>query len=201
MRTALAGFALILTFLIPATASAQASDDRGVSSEATFSFLPPADTPAQGQPRTKAFVYSDGYHTRAKIHRTASFASLPLFGAEALLGQSLYNSPSSGKRTAHIVVGSAIMGLFAVNSVTGVWNLVEARKDPKGRTLRWVHGLLMLGADVGFVATVATGPGNGKHNGVVTTETIQSRAATHRNVAIASLGVATLGYTIMLFGK
>jgi hypothetical protein len=201
MRTALAGFALILTFLIPATASAQASDDRGVSSEATFSFLPPADTPAQGQPRTKAFVYSDGYHTRAKIHRTASFASLPLFGAEALLGQSLYNSPSSGKRTAHIVVGSAIMGLFAVNSVTGVWNLVDARKDPKGRTLRWVHGLLMLGADVGFVATVATGPGHGKRDGVVTTETIQSRAATHRNVAYASLGVATLGYTIMLFGK
>ena len=33
-----------------------------------------------------AFEYSDGYRTRAKIHKIASVATLPLFGAEAFLG-------------------------------------------------------------------------------------------------------------------
>ena len=43
--------------------------------------------------------------------------------------------------------------LFAVNTVTGVWNLSEGRKDPNHRTKRMVHGILMAVADAGFVAT------------------------------------------------
>src|SRR5436190_16245768 len=79
---------------------------------------------------TLAFEYSEGYRTRARIHRVASFATLPLFVTEAFVGQSLYNEPTDGKRDAHLVVAGGIGALFAVNTVTGVWNLLEARKDP-----------------------------------------------------------------------
>jgi len=37
--------------------------------------------------------------------------------------------------------------------MTGVWNLGEAMKDPNHKTKRMAHGLMMLGADAGFVAT------------------------------------------------
>src|SRR5690349_7144347 len=42
-----------------------------------------------------AIEHSDGYRTRAKIHKYASFAMLPLFAAQLALGQSLYNTPAN----------------------------------------------------------------------------------------------------------
>jgi len=38
-----------------------------------------------------AVEHSDAYQTRAKIHRVASYATLPLFAAELALGASIYN--------------------------------------------------------------------------------------------------------------
>jgi hypothetical protein len=148
-------------------------------------------TQAGAAPPQLAFEYSDAYRLRAKIHRVASFATLPLFATEGILGQSLYSDPSSGKKDAHLVVAAGIGALFAVNSVTGVWNLIEARKDPNQRGRRLAHGLLMLGSDAGFLATAALGPGDDGDEG--------SRSA-HRAVAFTSIGIATAGYLIMLFG-
>ena len=74
-----------------------------------------------------------------------------------------------------------------------MWNLIEARKDPNHRGRRLLHGLLMLGADAGFLATAALGPES--EHGVR-----DSSAATHRAVAFTSIGVASAGYLIMLFG-
>ena len=113
---------------------------------------------AQTSPPPRAFEYSDAYRLRAKIHRISSFATLPLFGTEAILGQSLYSDPSSSKKTAHLAVAGGIGALFAVNTVTGVWNLVEARNDPNKRGRRLLHGIMMLGADAGFLATAGLGP-------------------------------------------
>jgi hypothetical protein len=147
-----------------------------------------------------AIEHSDGYQTRAKIHKYASFATLPLFAAEIALGQSLYNTPTNAgaNKGAHAVVGAGIVGLFGVNTVTGAWNLFgEGWRDTDGRTLRLVHGLLMIAADVGFLATWASGPGGGR-NGALTFETTK---VTHRNMALASVSVATAGYLIMLFGN
>ena len=146
--------------------------------------LPPGVAPAP-----IAFAYSDAYRTRAKIHKVASLATLPLFATEGILGQSLYDNPSSGKKDAHLIVASGIGALFAVNTVTGVWNLVEARKDPVHRGRRLTHGLLMLASDGGFLATAALGPGDDGG----------SRGA-HRAVAFTSIGLASAGYLIMLFG-
>ena len=154
----------------------------------------PSTDPQQGAPPPPlAFEYSDAYRLRARIHKVASYATLPLVATEGVLGQSLYSDPSSGKKDAHLAVAAGIGALFAVNTVTGVWNLVEARKDPVGRGRRLAHGLLLLGADAGFAATAALGPESehGESNG--------SRS-THRAVAFTSIGMATAGYLIMLFG-
>lgn len=148
---------------------------------------------AQTAPPQVAFEYSDGYRLRAKIHRISSFATLPLFATEAILGQSLYSNPTSGKRDAHLVTAGAIGGLFAVNTTTGVWNLVEARKDPNHRGRRLAHGLFMLAADAGFLATAALGPETEEGR-------TQGSRSTHRAVAFTSIGLATTGYLIMLFG-
>jgi hypothetical protein len=152
----------------------------------------------QPRPRVVATEYSDAYRLRARIHRVASFAMLPLVGTEVYLGQSVYSGPTGGKRSAHVAVGAAIGTLFAVNTVTGVWNLWEGRKDPTNRKRRLVHGLLMLAADGGFLATAALAPENefderGSSN-------FSDRRATHRAVALTSIGIGTAGYLIMLFG-
>jgi hypothetical protein len=148
--------------------------------------------------RPQAIEYSEGYETRAKIHRVASWATLPLLGTEAVLGQQLYNDPQGRRspyRTAHIAVGTAITGLFGVQTVTGIWNLVESRKDPNHRTLRLTHGIMMLGADVGFAAAYATGPGG--RNLV----NFDQNKSTHRTVVLTTMGVATASYLMMLFGN
>ena len=148
---------------------------------------------AQTAAPARAVEYSDAYRMRARIHRVASFATLPLFATEGFVGQSLYNDPTGGKKSAHLAVATGIGALFAVNTVTGVWNLVEGRKDPSAGKRRWVHGLLMLGADAGFLGTAMTAPES--ERGLV-----EGSRATHRAIAFTSIGAASAGYLIMLFG-
>jgi hypothetical protein len=157
---------------------------------------------AAQRPRPVVVEYSEGYRLRRKIHMYASYATLPLFGAELALGQSLYNdtpSDNSGRKGLHAAIGSGIVALFAVNTVTGAWNLFgQGRKDPHGRTLRLIHGLLMMAADAGFVATSLSAPNSENFRHAFTYE---ADKATHRNLAVASIGVGTVGYLAMLFGN
>jgi hypothetical protein len=155
---------------------------------------------SQSAPHPGAVTYSDGYLLRARIHKVASIATLPLFGTELALGQSLYNSTSNAdpKKGLHVAVGTGIIGLFGVNAVTGVWNMLEDRHNPPGHTLRLVHGILMLTANAGFVATSATGP-HRRHQGIPTVSSTSNRAL-HRDLAFGSIGIGTVGYTLMLFG-
>ena len=151
-----------------------------------------AQTP---RPRRVAFEYSDAYKTRAKIHKYASIATLPLFATEFALGQSLYNNPSDTKKGAHIAIGTGIIGLYGVQAVTGVWNLVEANKDPNGHKRRLIHGILMLASGAGFAITPMTAPGRRDR-----LEFGNSSASTHRAVAFTSIGIGTAGYLMMLLG-
>lgn len=142
--------------------------------------------------RPVAFVYSPAYELRAKIHKYASFLTLPLFGAQALLGLKLDDgSTSEPVRATHAAIATTMVGLFGVNTVTGVWNAWEGRANPSGRTRRLVHSMLMLASDAGFVATGLLAPTNdgGGNRGL------------HKGVAFTSIGTATLGYLIMLFGQ
>ena len=165
-------------------------------------FLPADASPPAAQARPMAFQYSDAYRLRARIHKYASVTMLPLFAAESVVGQSLYNHPTDGKRSAHLAIATGIGGLFAVNAVTGVWNLVEARKDPTGRGRRMLHGILMLAADAAFLGTSATGPSRegfegGNRGG---SQGGDGNRGLHRTLAFTSVSLASLGYVIMLLG-
>ena len=163
-----------------------------VASATALSALDPQAAPA---PRPMAFEYSDGYRTRLKIHKYASFATLPLFVAQFAVGQKLYNGNySDSTRSVHGALAATTAALFAVNTVTGVWNAAEGRKDPNHRTKRLVHGILMAVADAGFVATGVMAPESegGESEGGGTSR------STHRTVALTSMGIATVGYLMML---
>ena len=156
----------------------------------------PAVTTPQLVQQTPSY-YSHAYDVRAKIHKYASFTTLPLVAGEFAVGQSLFDSPSSWKKSTHLVLGTAIGGLFAVNTVTGVWNLVEARKDPNRGHLPLIHSLLALGADAGFVATAAITPGGDRDNRFSN----PADRGPHRTLAFTSMGLATASYLIMLIGN
>ena len=146
--------------------------------------------------RPVAIEYSDAHLTRAKIHKYASWATLPLLGTEFWLGQKLYDDPNSvtsDLRGVHGAVGAGLIGFFAVQSVTGMWNLFEARSAP-GHTKRLVHGLIMLAAEGGLVAAAASAPGHGRNDLV----NFDANRSTHRAIAVVSIGVGAGGYLFML---
>ncbi|MEO8636590.1 MAG: hypothetical protein ABI587_15040 [Gemmatimonadales bacterium] len=155
----------------------------------------PIDTePGPGTRRSRAVRYSDLYYTRLTIHKYASYLTVPLFAAEYVIGQQLYNkSGNGGNRGLHGALAAGIAGLFAVNTVTGGWNLIESRHEKKGRPRRWVHSLLMMTADAGFVVTGATAPDDDGGGG--------AGRSTHRAVAIGSMGVALISYGMMWLWK
>ena len=149
--------------------------------------------------RPKAVTYSNGYATRAKIHKYASIATLPLFVAEAVVGQKLLDerdSESGSLRSMHSGLAAGMGVLFGVNTVTGVWNMWEDRKNPSGHKKKMIHSILMLAADAGFVATAALAPGGDDDE-----SGSSNRASTHQAVAYGSMGVATIGYVYMLLAK
>jgi hypothetical protein len=206
---------VILTLSVTALARGEEQDQPTniASSDSTPGAIPAGDTQQPQQPpppepaapavHPGAIVYSPGYETRDKIHKFASFASLPLFAAELYLGEKTYNAPTTDNsyKGAHIAVGTALVGLFGVNTVTGAMNLWEARHDTNGRKLRFAHGILMMAADAGFVATLATTP-PGVHNHGVPTPTVDlTNRSLHRDVAIGSISVGTVGYLLMLLAK
>lgn len=194
------------------TASARQPAPDSASQAATVvgaPLLPPRFPAAGGAPRAwsdtvprrRAVEYGDGYARRLAVHRYASYAMVPLFVGQYVLGDRLLdqkravfagrrNEPvDAGLRTAHGVTAAGVGVLFGVNTVTGLWNLYEARHDPNGRRRRTAHVLTMLVADAGFVATGVMGS-RGSAN-------TPREAAQHRNVALGSMAVAVAGASIM----
>jgi hypothetical protein len=82
--------------------------------------------------------------------------------------------------------------LFGVNTITGVWNLWDSRKDPAGRTKRWIHSLMFLAADAGFTNAAIQAPGHGETG---------NSATRHRDVALVSMGLSVTSWGLMLFFK
>ena len=78
---------------------------------------------------------------------------------------------------------------------TLVWNLYEGRKNPAHRGKRMAHGIMMIAADAGFVATGLLAPDSDNFN------SFEDRRGTHRAVALTLMGVATASYLMMLFSK
>jgi hypothetical protein len=145
----------------------------------------------------RAVEYSDAYYTRLTIHRMGSYTMLPLFGLEYYLGNRLLNDQVQPEwlKPTHVGVATGIGALFTVNTVTGLWNLWDARKDPNARTLRYVHSALMIASEAGFALAAAVvdddeGGAGGSNNRTL-----------HRNIALGSMGLSTLGTAIMWFRR
>ena len=158
--------------------------------------LPPAASGAGvaglPAPADSLFEYSAAYYTRLDIHRWGSYAMLPLFAFQYVAGRELFDKSSAAPewaRDGHGVAAGAVAGLFAVNTVTGLWNLWEGRNDPQDRGRKVFHAVMMLAADAGFTAT-----------GLLADDAEESlaRRQTHRSVALASIGLASIGYASML---
>lgn len=133
--------------------------------------------------------YSDWYYRRLDIHRFGSYAMLPLFVAQFVAGTQLAKDEENDwAEDAHPVLATGVGVLFASNTITGAWNLWEGRADPRDRKRRFAHAALMMLADAGFLATALLG------------DELEDGASpgTHRAVAIGSMAVATLGWTMML---
>jgi hypothetical protein len=160
---------------------------------ATSATSPRAERAARDTTRPRAVEISAGYERRLTIHRWGGYAMLPLFGAQYVLGERILRQKTDlreGRRTApiddglrdvHRVAAYGVAGVFAVNTVTGAWNLWESRGVAEGRALRTAHTLLMLASDAGFVLSGKKGFDHQKH----------------RNVAIGSMAVATLSGAMM----
>jgi hypothetical protein len=160
--------------------------------------IPPGDTV-----RPKAIQLSDGYYTRLDIHRYAGYATLPLFAIEYLAGQKLLEKGSAAPLWAekvHKPAAYLVAGVFTLNTVTGVMNLAEASKVEQGRKRRWIHSIMMLAADAGFIYGVSVAPSTSK---------IDARIAAgkrggwtpHKAATVASMGVATFSYLMMYIWK
>ncbi len=159
----------------------------------------PADTPVQ---RPRAIEHSDAYYTRLSIHRIGSYVILPLFAAEYFVGQRLLNEEPTpgGLKGLHAGLAAGVVGVFGLNTVTGVWNLTEDWHDSEGRTRRILHVVSMLAADGGFAATALIRPHRERvftpGGGIIRTFN-SSRATTHKDLAIASISLATASTLMM----
>jgi hypothetical protein len=158
------------------------------------------DTPSL---RPRAVEHSDQYYTRLTIHRIGSYAILPLFAAQYVVGQKLVDgSASDGLRGAHSALAVGVVGLFGLNTITGAWNLWDSRQDPNGRTRRWVHSIAMLAADGGFAASAVLTPRRQRfRTGVGFTERGSVSTATHRAIAVGSMALATASTLMMWLWK
>jgi hypothetical protein len=129
-----------------------------------------------------------------------SYVELPLFAAEYDLGNRLLAAPvvargqetSPGERSLkdeHLAVAAGLGILFAGNTITGGWNLLEAWPPPGShRKLLLTHTALMLASDAGFAIAGAIG-GQAAHQ--------ESARSAHRAVAVGSIGLATVGTAMM----
>jgi hypothetical protein len=113
--------------------------------------------------RRRAIEISDAYATRLKIHYVASYATIPIFAAQAIVGAQLFHNeqngypPSPSLRNAHDAIAVTLGALFVTNTVTGSMNWWETRHNEKGRAWRTIHAALMLLSDAGFAYTASLG--------------------------------------------
>ena len=186
----LAAAALLAT---PGDTRASAASNGSVPGAAAARLAVSADVDTTPRRRPRAVEVSDGYALRLRIHRYASYATIPLFAAQSVAGNQMYQSGSSDPswaKSLHTVGAGGLAVLFTVNTVTGVWNLWESRGVREGRGTRLAHGALMLASDAGFAyAGAKLGP-EATRSGAKRQE--------HRRLALISMGTALTGYATML---
>lgn len=161
-----------------------------------FPVGPIAPTDTGTRKRARAIEYSEWYGRRVAIHKTLSWAMFPLFAVSYYTGDQLAQKGSRGVsstvRSLHPVAAGGAAAVFGVNTVTGLWNLWDARKDPADRKRRYLHSALFLLADAGFAYAGSLGEDAGENG--------ETRSR-HRNIAIGSMSASTAGWLIMFLRK
>lgn len=164
------------------------------SGDATLRLVwPQADTTVK---KKRVLVeYSDWYGRRLAIHRTLSWAMIPLFAVSYYTGDRLARdgriASPAWVRTLHPYAATGASVVFGVNTVTGLWNLWDARHDPQGRVRRIIHSVLFLAADGGFAYAGSLGK-QARDNSEIRSK--------HRAIALYSMGVSYVSMMIMLLG-
>jgi hypothetical protein len=147
--------------------------------------------------RPHAIEVSDWYGRRLTIHRTLSYVTLPVFGAQYIAGQRLFSEGAAAPEWAKITHRSgatALAGIFTVNTVTGLWNLWDSRGVENHRALRTTHALMMLTADAAFTYAGAKLSNEA--------ETSLEKRKLHRTIALSATGLTVASGLIMkLFNK
>ena len=154
----------------------------------------PADTVVKKK-RPALVSYSDWYGRRLAIHRTLTWAMIPLFAVSYYTGERLardgrVNSPYA-IRALHPYAATGATVVFGVNTFTGIWNLWDARHDPEGRKRRIAHSVLFMIADAGFAYGGSIG-NKARNDGDVRN--------LHRTIALSSMGVSYVSMMLMLLG-
>ncbi len=144
--------------------------------------------------RPRAIEYSDWYARRLTIHRIGSYTMLPLFAGEYVLGERLMspNRQPGWVKGAHVGTAAGLGALFTINTVTGLWNLYDSRHDDSDHLRKYLHSALLLASDAGFAYTGAIA--GQAHNSAL-------GRTRHRNAALVSMGVSTIGTAMMWLWK
>lgn len=146
--------------------------------------------------RRRSVEVSEWYERRLRLHRYGAYTVIPLFTFQAIAGNQVYQKGDGAPgwaRTGHRAGAGALAAVFTLNTVTGLWNLWEARAVEQGRTRRTVHALLMLASDAGFTYAGARLSEQA--------ETDASKRDLHRKFAYASMATALTGAGVMVFGR
>lgn len=152
----------------------------------------PTDTPPP-RARPQAIEVSEWYERRLTLHRRLSYTVIPMFAFQYAAGDQIWekgDAAPSWARTGHRINAAAIGTVFAVNTVTGAWNLWESRAAP-GKARRYLHATSMLLADAGFTWA-----------GAVLSEQAErsiEKRRLHRSVALTSIGLSLTSGLLMYF--
>ena len=160
------------------------ADGRTPDTTAKVPILAPLDTP---RIRRHAVELSEWYGRRLTIHRYIAYSTVPVFALQWAAGDQLYKKSSGAPtwaKTMHRVGATSLATMFTVNTVTGAWNWWDTRSQSKGRMLRTVHALTMLGADAAFTYAGARLSNDA--------ETSSTKRREHRTIALSAMGVTVV---------
>jgi hypothetical protein len=155
----------------------------------------PSDTPPPPPAqRVRAVEVSEWYARRLTLHRRLSYTVIPLFAMQYAAGSQIWTKGDAAPawaRRGHRIGAATIGGVFAVNTVTGAWNLWDSRATTEGRARRYLHATSMFVADAGFAWAGAK----------LSEEAERSfeKRRLHRTVALTSISLTVVSGVIMYF--
>ncbi len=182
--------------VVTTTTLAESVMPRRLDGSVDWGRIPVGQDTLRTRRRGPSIEYSGFYNTRLTVHRYLSFAMLPLFAGSFLTGDQIIKKGDQAPEWArdwHAPFATATAVVFTLNTVTGLWNLWDSRKDPAGRTRRIVHGLLFMVANAGFTYAGTTLADDAKED--------PSKRNRHRTVALSSMGVSVASWGLMLLTK